>query len=181
MVMVCSSVDSNSATRRVCSRWRMTASKPSAKPRRLAWAALPGVAGSPPRTTASYTSRPNGSTPLAAMQPSITALTTVPASRVSCAMSSTWCAWLCWRTRDSSAASSWRPSPMGIFSAVVSVRDDEVMTRVCALDARPLPICRAVSSSSLETSRSSRPGSGFRPNTGRRPARSASGTGKNSR
>jgi hypothetical protein len=34
------------------------------------------------------------------MQPSITALTTVPASRVSCAMSSTWCCRLYWRTRD---------------------------------------------------------------------------------
>ena len=58
---------------------------------------------------------------------------------------------------------------MVIFSAVVSARDEALMTKVRSAEARPLPIWRAVSSNSDDTSASSLPGSGFRPSTGKRP------------
>ena len=49
------------------------------------------------------------------------------------------------------------------------MRDEEVITRVLWSLVMPLPIWRAVSSSSLDTSMSSRPGMGVKPKIGRRP------------
>ena len=66
---------------------------------------------------------------------------------------------------------------MTIFSAVVRVREDELMTQVLSLEAIPLAICLAVSNNSEDTKASKRPGKGFSPRTGNRPANSVRCTG----
>ena len=65
-------------------------------------------------------------------------------------------------------------------SAVVKMRADELMTSVRSGALMPLPIWRAVSSSSDDTMASSVPGTGLRLNTGRLPPSCASGTGNTS-
>ena len=164
---------------RSCWRCWLTASYPRLKPRRLACARV--LAARPSSSTASKSALMNGNAPLPAIQPSMVALTTVPASRVSRAMSITWWARLLSCTSLSSWVSSRLPSPISIFSSVVKARADDVMTKVRSLEGRPLVIWRAVSSNSLETNTSSLPGSGFSPKTGRLRPSSARGTGNTSR
>ena len=110
-----------------------------------------------------------GKTPLAAMQPSITALTIVPASCVNLAMSSTWWARLNCSSKPRSCCAFTRPSPKFIFSAVVKTRALELITTVLSLELMPLDTCRAASSSSEEIKRSSLPGKGLSPKTISRP------------
>ena len=92
---------------------------PRANPARLAFAPR-----SPRRITASNASRANGSTPDAAIAPNITALTTVPAACASRPMSNAWNSRLCARTTLERRSESSRPSAIGIFSDVVSVRPE---------------------------------------------------------
>ena len=129
----------------------------------------------------SKASRGKGSTPLPAIAPNSTALNTVPVSPATAVMSKMRARRLFASTVRNRSADGARPSDICIFSAVVSVRELEVTTSVRSAEAMPLPMWRTVSSSSEETSTSSAPGTGYRLNTGLRPARSASGTGNTSK
>ena len=120
----------------------------------------------------------NGNTPLAAIAPNSTALMTVPVSRAICAMSNTCASRLYSRTTASRSALALRPSPSGIFSAVVRLRLVELRRCVRSRVAMPAPIWRTVSSSSEEASRSSAPGTGLRLNTGLLPPSSRVGDRK---
>ena len=151
------------------------ASNASAKPRRLAATPLPDA-----RITSSKTARGIGKAALAATAPSSTALMAVPAccARAWKSSSSAARAWRC--STATSAAASWRPSPICIFSATVSMRLVALITSVRSRWAMPLPIWRTVSSSSDDSSRSISPGTGFRLNTGRRPCRLLASAGQTS-
>ena len=90
------------------------ASKPAAKPLRLASAPLP-----PERIAASQSARASGSVPEPASAPNITALITVAAAFACACMSNRIARFASSRAALSTTALSNRPSPICIFSATV--------------------------------------------------------------
>jgi hypothetical protein len=96
-------------------------------------------------------------------------------------MSKTWCARLKRPSSFSRSAGSARPSPSCMRSCVVSVRAEDVITSVRSGEAMPLPIWRAVSSSSEETIASERARHRVQAEHGPPAAQFASGTGNTSR
>ena len=118
-----------------------------------------------------------GNIPLAAIKPSKTALTMVPCCLAMAEKSQTCDSCENCFTRSNKGCTSKRPSPMGMRSSVVKLREEELKTRVRSADTRPSEICRAVSSNSVDTKASRAPGTGFKLNTGCWPFNSAKGTG----
>ena len=121
-----------------------------------------------------------GNKPLAEIAPNITALTMVPCCLAMAEKSQTCDSREQVFTRSSKGCASNRPSPMGMRSSVVKLRDEELKTRVRSADTRPSEICRAVSSNSVDTNASSAPGTGLRLNTGCLPFNSLIGVGNTS-
>ena len=121
-----------------------------------------------------------GKIPLAAITPSMTALTMVPCSLAMAEKSQTCDSCENCFTRSSKGCTSNRPSPMGMRSSVVKLRDEELNTRVRSADTMPSEICRAVSSNSVDTKASKAPGTGFKLNTGCLPFNSVKGVGSTS-
>jgi hypothetical protein len=121
-----------------------------------------------------------GNKPLAAITPNMTALTMVPCSLAMAEKSQTCDSREQVFTKSSSGCASSLPSPMGMRSSVVKLRDDELNTLVRSADTSPSEICLAVSKSSVDTNASSSPGTGFKLNTGCLPFNSAKGVGNTS-
>ena len=135
--------------------------QPASKPRRFASTAIPD------RSMAARNRSPGiGSAPLAAVAPSSTELSTVPARSATFPRSVRTC------RRESSRTARWirsslkRPSPIALFSAMANVRWVDAMTVVRSGVIIPVWAARPASRSSDATRRSTLPGVGSRAMTG---------------